>query len=192
MDMKFWDGAPDSFAALRSQGFRLAVADCGPDAISIHDVDWTIPTAVVMGNEFHGLSDAVRAAADIKVTIPMRGFVQSFNVSVAGALIMHTATRAILAAVRARVHVHACVRACVRVCVCVCVCVPLSSHLPDSFAQGYPGPTTEEAAAMRAEFYARVSLPSAPDVQEAEAWAPRILGACEHRESDPVIGERSR
>lgn len=46
------------------------------------------PIAVLFGNERDGLQPDVIAAADMRVTIPMRGFAQSLNVSVAFAIIM--------------------------------------------------------------------------------------------------------
>lgn len=44
--------------------------------------------AVVMGAEAEGVSDDMRAAADAWVTLPMYGFVESLNVSVATALVL--------------------------------------------------------------------------------------------------------
>ena len=44
-----------------------------------------------MGAELYGVSDAGLAAADRHVVIPMRGFVQSLNVSVATALLLFEA-----------------------------------------------------------------------------------------------------
>lgn len=62
-------------------------------SVSISDVDWTKPTAFILGNEKHGVSDEAVAAADACVVIPMTGFVESFNVSVAAALIMWEASQ---------------------------------------------------------------------------------------------------
>jgi tRNA (guanosine-2'-O-)-methyltransferase len=49
--------------------------------------------AVVFGNEHHGVSPEMRSLADGTFSIPMRGFVESLNVSVAAAITMHTLTR---------------------------------------------------------------------------------------------------
>jgi tRNA (guanosine-2'-O-)-methyltransferase len=49
--------------------------------------------AIVFGNEHAGISDDLRGLADGTYTIPMRGFVQSLNVSVAAALTMFAAMR---------------------------------------------------------------------------------------------------
>ena len=55
------------------------------------DVDWTKPTAIVFGNEKDGVSQEMLDAADQAVIIPMSGFAQSFNVSVAAAITLHEA-----------------------------------------------------------------------------------------------------
>ena len=46
--------------------------------------------AVVFGNEHRGVSPEMRALADGTFSIPMRGFVESLNVSVAAAITMQT------------------------------------------------------------------------------------------------------
>jgi tRNA (guanosine-2'-O-)-methyltransferase len=54
----------------------------------------TMPrVALVFGAEKSGVSEAVQELCDGRYTIPMRGFSQSLNVSVAAALTLYTATR---------------------------------------------------------------------------------------------------
>ena len=48
--------------------------------------------ALVLGNEHDGICEALSRAADETVAIPMRGFVESLNVSVAGAILLQAAT----------------------------------------------------------------------------------------------------
>jgi tRNA (guanosine-2'-O-)-methyltransferase len=48
--------------------------------------------AIVFGNEHRGVSEALRALSDGTYAIPMNGFVESLNVSVAAAITMHAAT----------------------------------------------------------------------------------------------------
>ncbi|MBY0452516.1 MAG: TrmH family RNA methyltransferase, partial [Bdellovibrionaceae bacterium] len=55
----------------------------------IHEIDFTTPLALVLGNEKDGVSQEMLDAADERVIIPMPGFVQSFNISVAGALSLY-------------------------------------------------------------------------------------------------------
>jgi tRNA (guanosine-2'-O-)-methyltransferase len=49
--------------------------------------------AVVFGNEHHGVSPEMRAWADGTFSIPMRGFVESLNISVAAAITLQTLAR---------------------------------------------------------------------------------------------------
>jgi len=63
-------------------GLRLAVTH--PDAeLELADLDFSIPTALVFGNEKDGVSPYLQDRAQVQFKIPMRGFSQSFNVSVA-------------------------------------------------------------------------------------------------------------
>lgn len=80
-------------AALKAAGFQVVVTHLGPSSVSIQDVDWTRPTAVVLGNEAAGVSPEAVAAADACAIIPMAGFVESFNISVAAALVLYEARR---------------------------------------------------------------------------------------------------
>lgn len=73
---------------LKAQGKRLVVTALTERAKSIEEVDFSVPTAIVLGNEKDGVSEEMIAAADDVVVVPMVGFVQSFNISVAGALVL--------------------------------------------------------------------------------------------------------
>ena len=44
---------------------------------------------LVIGNEARGISDAVRAAADLRLKLPMRGGAESLNAAVAAAILMY-------------------------------------------------------------------------------------------------------
>jgi tRNA (guanosine-2'-O-)-methyltransferase len=80
----------DALAALRAEGYAIAVTDIHGDR-PVHgplDLPLDRPVAVVFGNEHDGVSDAMRAAADYRLLLPMRGFVESLNVSVALAMLM--------------------------------------------------------------------------------------------------------
>jgi tRNA (guanosine-2'-O-)-methyltransferase len=49
--------------------------------------------AIVLGNERDGIGDELSAACRLRVRVPMRGFVESLNVSVTAAILLHAATR---------------------------------------------------------------------------------------------------
>ncbi len=59
-----------------------------PDAI-----DWSGAVGLLLGGEGPGLSEAVVAACDRRVTIPMSAPVESLNVAVAGAILIYAARR---------------------------------------------------------------------------------------------------
>ena len=56
-------------------------------------IDFTQPTALVLGAEGQGLRRLVRESCDRRVSIPMRGHVESLNVSVAAAVVLFEAVR---------------------------------------------------------------------------------------------------
>ena len=78
---------------LQGQGFKVCVANFSERAIDFRAYDFTQPTAIMMGNEKHGVTEIAASMADQHLTIPMLGMVQSFNVSVAAALLLSEAER---------------------------------------------------------------------------------------------------
>ena len=79
--------------SLKSQGLRVLAAHPTPDAMPFREVDLTLPTALLLGNEDDGLTSEALAGADAVVTIPMEGMGTSLNVSVAAALLLFEAQR---------------------------------------------------------------------------------------------------
>ena len=68
-------------------------AHLSEQAKDFRELDYTRPTALVVGTELFGVSEAALAEADQLVTIPMMGVTQSLNVSVACAIVLYEAMR---------------------------------------------------------------------------------------------------
>ncbi len=74
-------------------GFQVVAAHPAPEAIDYRAVDYTRPTALLLGTEKAGLDEAAVACADRCVAIPMMGMVASYNVAVAAGIILAEAQR---------------------------------------------------------------------------------------------------
>jgi len=77
--------------AVKSQGMQIVVANKSAKAVAYNEIDYCQPTAIVMGAEKKGPSDTTLACADKEIYIPMLGMVESYNVSVAAAIILNEA-----------------------------------------------------------------------------------------------------
>ncbi|ERN10296.1 hypothetical protein AMTR_s00177p00039390 [Amborella trichopoda] len=91
LDIELWSSIEECFRALRLRGYRIAATHVGSDAVSIYDLDWTYPTAIIIGNEHRGISKEALKLSDLHCSIPMKGMVDSFNASVAAGILMHHA-----------------------------------------------------------------------------------------------------
>ncbi|HEY6805124.1 MAG TPA: RNA methyltransferase [Pyrinomonadaceae bacterium] len=76
----------------RSTGITT-VASALSSAVSHTEIDWTRPTALILGPESTGLNSDEIAAAALTVRIPMAGEVESLNVSVAAGVLLFEAAR---------------------------------------------------------------------------------------------------
>ncbi|XVF14347.1 hypothetical protein REPUB_Repub09cG0051200 [Reevesia pubescens] len=51
LDIELWNSPKECFEVLKSRGYRVATTHVGMDAVSLYDMDWSRPTAIVVGNE---------------------------------------------------------------------------------------------------------------------------------------------
>jgi tRNA (guanosine-2'-O-)-methyltransferase len=77
----------------KAQGMQVLAAHYTKDAIDYRDIDYTKPTALVMGQEGWGISDQTATMVDQNIIIPMVGMTESLNVSVASAIILYELQR---------------------------------------------------------------------------------------------------
>lgn len=81
-----------TLTALAQAGYRIIASDLkGCDFYSRPDPGRKY--VLVIGNEARGISDAVRASADMLVKLPMRGGAESLNAAVAAGIMMYDLTR---------------------------------------------------------------------------------------------------
>ncbi len=78
--------------SLKKKGFWVAGLDADSEQ-AIWDVDLTVPTALVLGSEGSGLHRLVREKCDYIVSLPIRGLVSSYNVSVAAGIALYEVVR---------------------------------------------------------------------------------------------------
>ena len=84
--------AVEALDALGQQGRRLLAADAR--AGTRYDaVDFTVPTAVVLGSEAHGIPAGLDAHLDGRVTVPMQGPTESLNVAMAATILCFESAR---------------------------------------------------------------------------------------------------
>lgn len=93
VDVRVHDDLASGIAKIRSQGKQVLAAHFSERAVDYREVDYTKPTALIVGSEKMGVSQQAAELADEHVLIPMLGMVQSLNVSVASAIILYEAQR---------------------------------------------------------------------------------------------------
>ena len=84
---------PDSTSAclqqLKTSGYQIVMTSPHNSDCDLETYDISHKTALVFGNEKEGASETVRQHADHVMRIPMYGFTESFNISVAVAVCLH-------------------------------------------------------------------------------------------------------
>lgn len=86
VDVRRWPSTRECLAHLGAEGFAIYVTRLGAGARPLGELSFAGKVALVFGNESRGVSADALALADASYAIPMRGFVQSLNVSVAAAI----------------------------------------------------------------------------------------------------------
>ena len=90
VDLKQWENPGECIKELKKRGYKICVTHLEA-AKPLREIDFTEPTALVFGNELEGVSEEMVGLADERCIIPMLGFVESYNISVAAALALYEA-----------------------------------------------------------------------------------------------------
>jgi tRNA (guanosine-2'-O-)-methyltransferase len=85
-------------AGLRKKFPIILTTHLSSSAVSLYEIDFTKPVALVFGNEHDGVSEEIRMLADGNFVIPQVGMIRSLNISVACAVSLYEAFRQKLAA----------------------------------------------------------------------------------------------
>ena len=80
------------FDNLREKGYQIIATSPHNNSCLLQDFDISKKTAFVFGEETKGISDFVKENADGFLNIPMVGFTESLNISVAAAIILQDVT----------------------------------------------------------------------------------------------------
>lgn len=88
-----FDNVEDCMASVKKHYKRVAGTYLHEDATELYEMDLTQSMALVFGNERYGISEAMHKHLDLNFRIPMKGMVQSLNISVACAVTLYEALR---------------------------------------------------------------------------------------------------
>jgi tRNA (guanosine-2'-O-)-methyltransferase len=89
LDVSTYDSRDACLDRLRSEGFVFAATCFDENAIAPEELPLDEKIAVIFGNEKHGISAEALAACKYRIAIPMYGFVDSFNISVAAGILFY-------------------------------------------------------------------------------------------------------
>lgn len=84
--------AEDVCREARARGVRV-ISTSPAGGSGLYEVDLTAPALILVGGEGAGVPAEIEAAADVRMTIPMRKPVESLNVAVAAGVILYEACR---------------------------------------------------------------------------------------------------
>lgn len=100
LDFEIFKSTTECYQKLKKEGYEIYATVLDREARDINNLEFipirgqaNLKTALVFGNEHRGLSEAAIKGADEKVYIPMKGMVQSLNLSVTAGIVMFEVTR---------------------------------------------------------------------------------------------------
>jgi len=82
----------DCLTRLKNEGYQIIATSPHNNTCTLHDLDISKKSAFIFGVEKSGVSEEVLINSDEILTIPMVGFTESLNISVAAAIILENLT----------------------------------------------------------------------------------------------------
>ena len=82
----------DCLTRLKNEGYQIIATSPHNNTCTLHDLDISKKSAFIFGVEKSGVSEEVLINSDKILTIPMVGFTESLNISVAAAIILENLT----------------------------------------------------------------------------------------------------
>jgi len=93
VDVSHFDSIENCYNKYHEEGYKIFATTLNSNSISIYEADFTEKSAIVLGNEHFGVTTIAAEKADETIYIPMKGMIQSLNVSVAAAVVLYEALR---------------------------------------------------------------------------------------------------
>lgn len=93
VDAKVFRSTKECLAGLKRSGYRICATALDSASRSIFSCRFDKKVALLFGNEHRGLSEQALNLADDRLMIPMRGMVQSLNISVTAAICIYEVSR---------------------------------------------------------------------------------------------------
>ena len=98
VDIHRYQHTKEAIEQLRADGYQIWASHLGEASVPLQSLDLTGKVVLAFGNEKEGISQEMVDACDGCFKIPMLGFAQSFNVSVAVAISLYEAVQQRVAA----------------------------------------------------------------------------------------------
>jgi tRNA (guanosine-2'-O-)-methyltransferase len=93
LTIQIYKSTAEALLELKKEKFKNAETLLNSESVTLSKIKFPEKVALWLGNENRGLSPLAQNSADLKIKIPMRGLVQSLNVSVTAAILIYEITR---------------------------------------------------------------------------------------------------
>lgn len=93
LDFEIFTSTEECLKKVKSEGYTVYATVLDREAETIYKTDFPENPAIMFGNEHRGLSEEAINLADKKIYVPMRGMVQSLNLSVTAGICLYELTR---------------------------------------------------------------------------------------------------